>query len=274
MTQEPKESGPAEALRSGAAPAAAEAPRPWWNQLEVAWPLALGSGLGGVWAGIESGVVGLAPLLALASFTPLWIALLRDGRGRMAGVLALGWMLALHAGVLALGLERGPEVVLPLLPGADSWRTLGLERWLASSAPVLGTAEALALGMLSLVLILGRAVAGLPSLALLAWAGGCVAGSAVESAATAVANRADPLSSVLTALASFAVLQLCGLALALGALAEPGPAPWEPGAQPGRRQLVWIGAGIALLGLLGQVFGAPAWAAWALERLAPPGAPR
>jgi len=275
VEQEPKDSGPVEALGSDAAPGTGEAPsRLWWNQLEVAWPLALGSGLGGVWIGIESGVVGLAPLLALVSFAPLWIALLRDGRGSMAGVLALGWMLALHAGVLALGLERGAEVVVPLLPGAESWRALGPERWLASDGPVLGTAEGLALGLVSVVLILGRAVAGLPSLALLAWAGCCVAGSAVDAAASAVVNRADPLSSVLTALAGFAVLQLCGLALALGALAEPGPAPWEPGAQPGRRQLVWIGVGIALLALLGQVLGAPAWAAWALERLGPPAAPR
>ena len=242
-----------------------------WAAPEIAWPLALVSGFGGTWAGIEIGVPGVAAVLAAGTFAPLWVALLARGRRTLAVWLGLGWAIGIGAAAIGCALAMQWASVSAALPGSGAWVGYALQPWLAASRqggwPAAPRALAAAVVALALVAAGARIGQGLPAVLLLALLAGAVGGGVARVCERAVEQGWDPPLAAMFACPPHTALQLAGAVLFASALAEPGPLlplRWLP---PGRRALLVGGLGAACAGLLVELTLATTWVRWIADRI-------
>ena len=227
-----------------------EAQTPAWRRSELAWPLSLFAGFAGAWAGLASGVPGLAALLSTAAIAPLYLGFQNRGEPRSALMAALGGALGGAGAVLGAVFEGGAAQAFPAVLGS---------RWLADElAALLGGAPRprpvlLVLwhaGALALAVALARPTRGLSTL--------CFALALFEAMAVGVGERAldAPRSGgqrLLTAVVSWppGILAEGVAALALGVCSSVprGAAP------PGR--LLRLGIACAAAALVAWALGRP-----------------
>lgn len=242
-----------------------------WAAPEIAWPLALVSGFGGTWAGIELGFPGVAALLAAGTFAPLWIALLVRGRRLLAVLLSLGWAIGIYAAAIGCAFADRWASVSIALPGSGTWVGYVLQPWIAASREGAWTAAPLAwaatAGALALVAGAARLGQGLPAVLLLAVLLGAAGGGVARVAERAVDQGWDPLLAAMLAWPPHTGLQVLGALLVCTALAEPGPLlplRWLP---PERRALLLGGLVAAAVGLASELLFATTWIRWLGHRI-------
>jgi hypothetical protein len=229
-----------------------------WHQPEVAWPLALAIGFVGTLLGVLSGLPGVALVLAVAPFAPLFASLARGGHATLASAVTAGWLIGVAAAASGLALDRGVAFVTPAAPlaGALLDRSGGLP--LAAYAALLVTV---------LAARPTRGVLALAGLGLVTAAAGACAG---RDALALVDEGWSELAAVIAAWGLSCTLPLGLLAVAVGPLLAPGPL-WPPAAVDGPRRRV-LAALLVSLPVLGtgllERFADPEWRAavrWVTE---------
>jgi len=234
-----------------------------WSQPEVAWPIAMLAGFGGIWLGIETGLPGLGPGVAAIAFTPLFVLLLRRRRGRLAGILMLGWCVGVAAGAVGGVIQDGFPTVADALPGARWWQRTEVEPWLVGERPAdpglrVGR-NAIAVVVL---LVLARPTLGLASIAALALGASAVGAAVGRFAERASADGGEPALWALSAVPPHYALAVVGLGLATAALAQPEPLRPFAELSDRRRRMLVGGTAAALAGVVSEPVVAPVWGGW------------
>jgi hypothetical protein len=139
---------------------------PAWRRGELAWPLSLFAGFAGAWAGLASGVPGLALLLSTAAVAPLFLGFQSRGEPKSAFLAALGGALGGAGAVLGAVFEGGaPEAFSALL--GSRWlagQLTGLLDGAPRPRPLLMALQHA--GALAIAVSLARPTRGLSALAL------------------------------------------------------------------------------------------------------------
>lgn len=228
-------------------------------QAEVAWPAALLAGFAGSALGVVSRVPGLGALLATAGFAPLHLLLVTRGRPRLAGVLATGWLFAVGAAACGAVMERGFHDVAGAVPGARAFLASDVRPWLDGRAEPQLLRNAVVMAVLLAAALPTSGVATLLGLAAVASAVGACVGWYADGAAE---SAAEPLLLVLSGIPPHVAFAAVGGALLATAAAHARAEP--PGAEPDprRRELVFAGAGLLLVGLALEPILAPVWGRW------------
>ncbi len=259
-------------LESVPAPGTAEPPGPIWEQPEVAWPAALLAGFIGTYIGISSGIPAMGALLATAFFAPLYVALLRKGRLRLAAVLAVGWIFAIGASAGGMVLEHAFYEVARAVPGAWRFRDGDFRPWVLGEEPGAWSARVLRNALVVAgLLAVARPSAGLASLFGLACVASMVGAGTGWYADIAAERGGEPLLHFLTGLPPHYCFLLVGSALAAGAIGAPGRslAASGLGGVDRRRQIAVAGGSLLALGLLVDPLLVPSWGAWLAGSVGP-----
>lgn len=215
---------------------------------ELAWPLSLFAGFAGTWAGLSTGVPGLAALLATACISALVVGLSNRGRRMRAFACALGGVVGVAGAVLGSTFEGESQVLFRALPGAGLART-ELARLFAGSA-----LEPLAGALLHLVpvvagLALARVTMGVGPVLAATLGVGATSAAVAENAVEFGVAGGHRLLAVVLGWPPGALAEVVGL-LALG-VAWAGPR----GSLPPRSLVVggWIALGLAALAWAGAL---------------------
>lgn len=255
------EGGPGEApepSQRAPEPGSSDLSLPRWESLEVSWPLALAAGFVGAWIGTRSGIPGAPELAASALFGPLFLAHVLRGRAVLAGLLSVGWVVALGAALMGSVYEAGWLELSRVLPLAEWFLEVSVRPLLADPAQGISWRSVAVLWTLVLVTALAaRLSRGILALPLLAAGAGAIAGAGAW-VAVRVETAGDPLFAALTAVPPHVLLPLVGAALLAAGTADP-PRGLDELDRPGQ-SLRMGGLGIALLGGLFAPTVARLWA--------------
>lgn len=210
-----------------------------WANLDLAWPLSLVGGFAGTWAGLATGLPGVAAVLATAAVGPLHLAFGRRGDAGAAALVTLGWALGIAGAVVGAVFEgAGAEIGRPLL---------------LDLPPVGVPTAALHLGLFAAALLLARWSRGLGALLLAAGLVGAAAHAAAQAALSAVQAGTH------AALAAFSHLPPSltaeAVAVLMVAAALSGSGPRERDTRTRARPLLLGALGLEFLALAGWSLG-------------------
>jgi len=243
----------------GEGPAApADDAEPWWRRFELVWPLSIVAGFAGTWLGLRTGLPGVATVLALAAFVPLYLAEMRAGQRFHAALLGALWSLGIIGAAVGEALQRPPAEVLAGFAGGAPF--VQAELAFRDGGPVLATLSRNAL-IVGGLFVLARPAWGLVSLAGSGVLAGLLGSVALTCAGEAVQGGLAPSLAALAGIPPHLFLALVGVQLGLAALAEPGLVAREPFTDL-RRALLWSAVGLAGLGLGLQGLWIRAWQEW------------
>lgn len=228
---------------------------------EWAWPQSLLAGFLGTWVGLQLPYPGLAVVLALLGFLPVFIRHVGPKDGRFGLLLAFGWLGGGFGAYLGAILEGGMGEFAERVPLGSLYLGLGVEDW-ASESP--GGAPPWAplarLAAWSAPLLLARRGRGLLFLPCVATTLGALALGTARLALERVETGGDALTSCLLGVPPFGFLQLLGTVAMGMALADPGPIWPLSGMERWRRWALCGGPLALLLGAFADATLASTWA--------------